>query len=147
MRWGKKKCFFVSFLPGLGKHWGQSDIKNSDLYKRRKGSIFSKEFKIKESGNTLIRNVLNLQKENYRIPWRHIKCIWECGGTCSMCTWTGGLKPRKMPASFQVICRLNVIFIKTPKELRTSQKSDSIIHLENKQQVSRAKGNLKTIKN
>lgn len=73
MSWGRKKRFPVSYLPGLGKHRGQSDIKNSDLYKRRKGSIFSKEFKIKESGNTLIRNVLNLQKENHRIPWRHIK--------------------------------------------------------------------------
>lgn len=50
-----------------------------------------------------------------------------------MCTWTGGLEPGNMPASSQVICRLNVIFIKTPKELGTSQKSDSTIHLENKQ--------------
>lgn len=40
MSWGRKKCFSVSYLPGLGKHRGQSDIKNSDLYKRRKGSIF-----------------------------------------------------------------------------------------------------------
>lgn len=68
--------FSVTALPALGKHCGQSVIKNTDLYKKRKGLHFKKLLKIKKKKTNLgapLKKGPNLWKENYKILLRHIK--------------------------------------------------------------------------
>lgn len=73
MSWEGRNAFLFHTCQDLANTEDKVILKIVICTKEEKVPFFSKEFKVKESGNTLIRNVLNLQKENYRIPWRHIK--------------------------------------------------------------------------
>lgn len=115
---GKKQiCFSLRLLSVLGNHWGKVILKRVDLNRRGKRFCFLKSTpNIKQSGNTVKRNVLNLYKEHRKIPLSRRKGYLKMWGDVPyVYSWLGRRNVVKVPDSSQLIYRLNAIFIKTPK--------------------------------